>query len=148
MLHKNRLFTVSKNLLHVSWTQLHFSEFPLLTGSHAECPHIPHHWSRGFWDRRCRAGGSGPVQGRNTRLWTPESQTPDSSFRSPPPWECPEHLEHWCSHWPQHSRNWGTRRHGSERRWSAGRTATASQRRGQKKSTSAKRDKFLSVVSL
>lgn len=119
----------------------------LLTCSHAECPHIPHHWSRGFWDTRCRAGGSGPVQGRSTQLWTPDSQTPDSSFHSPPPLARLEHWEHWCSHWPQHSRNSDIRLHGSERRWSAGKTGAESQRKGQKKPTSAKSNEFSSVVT-
>lgn len=110
------------------------------TCSRAECPHKRRRWSKGFWGRRRRAGGSGPVQGRSTRRWTPESQTLDSWSHSPPPWACPARSEHWCTRWPRHSRNWGTRPRGSGRRRSAGRTGAGGQRTGEKKETSANID--------
>lgn len=99
-----------------------------LTCSHVESPHKRHRWSRGFWDRRCRAGAPVPGQGSSTQPWTPQWPTPDSWSHSPPPWACPAPLSRCCSRWLLRSLTSDTRPRRSEIYWSARRTAAEEER--------------------
>lgn len=108
------------------------SESEALTCIHAECPHTPRRWSRGFWDTRRRTDGPALYRDRSTRPWTPPSPTPDSWSHNPPLWACPERSGGWSSRPSRRTLNWNTRPRGSGTRWSAGMTGAEDGRRNEK----------------